>query len=365
METVKVGFVYVNANHILYVLLLTYNYKAVIANKLMQQISINPKQLPYVNISPRFKGQFTPIDLLRANVAIGFEMKFLQPPEGEIFTVIDEEFHLIAQILNDELILQRNDECISLDISEVVAASLNIKFVINWSPRHLRLICGNPGGMMIDSDEEPTSFVMPPPSLVKWARKQNLLSVNEYKSEEQFRQHIYSSLLSLQDKIIETGSINSFWNIVYDGKKIDKYLPKQETDIHPTIHSLLYEQMLMGSITVIPEYKTGVGNLDFSFIGIVEGRGQCEVFVEFKLAHSKDIYHGLEEQLPAYMENKGIKYGAYCVLWFKCESFTKPGNLSIEELENELISRLSKTNYPAGIRTFVINVGKRVSASKK
>ncbi|TVP57715.1 MAG: hypothetical protein EA343_22335 [Nodularia sp. (in: Bacteria)] len=329
----------------------------------MQQISIDPRNLPYIAISPTFQGLFTQIDLLRAEGQIVCQLQFLQPPEGEIFTVIDHEFHLIAQVLNCELIFQRNDEAITLDISQVVAASLNIYFIINWSPRHLRLICGNRGGIMVDSDEQATPTVIPPPSLVEWARKQNLLPVKEYKSEEEFRQRIYSSLISLKDKIIETGAINSFWNILYNGSTIKGHLPKKETDIHPTIHFHLYEQMFMGSISVIPERQTGVGNLDFSFAGAVQGRGICEVFVEFKLAHSNNVYHGLEKQLPAYMKNKGIKYGAYCVLWFKCEWFDQPKTLSLEEMENELILRLSKTNYPSGIRTFIFNLGKISPAS--
>lgn len=328
----------------------------------MQQLVIDPRNLPIVEISPIFRGQIASIDLLRSEGQIAFQVHFLGQPQGSIFRVIDREYHFIAEVIDSELVIQRNNEAVSLDISQVILSSTNICFVINWSPRHLRLLCGNPGGTMYDTDEQPTQVIIPPPSLVEWARKQNLLTVNEYVSEEELRQRIYSALLSLKDKIAEIGAINSFWNVTYNGSKINSRLPKREPDIHPIIHSLLHDQMLMGSIRVFPERQTGVGNLDFSFVGAVQGRGTCEVFAEFKLAHSKDVYHGLEQQLPDYIRNKGIRYSAYCVLWFKGEWFDEPKNLSCADLEKKLIARLPNTNLP-GIRVFVFDFGKGATAS--
>ncbi len=329
----------------------------------MQQLTINPKNLPVVEISPMFKGLIALIDLLRTEGQICFQAQFGPQLQGNVFKASDKEFHFIAQVLETELVIQRNNEAVSLDISQVRSSSFNICFILNWSPRHLRLMCGNRGETMYDTGDRHTEFVIPPPSLVEWARKQNLLPVNEYKTEEEFRQHIYSAILSIKNKITEIGAINGFWNISYNGSKIDSRLPKWETDIHPTIHGFLHDQMLMGSVRVIPERQTGVGDLDFSFIGAVKGRGKCEVFAEFKLAHSKDVYHGLEQQLPDYMRNKGIKYSAYCVLWFKCEWFDKPNNLSLVDMEKELTVRLGNTNL-SGIRVFVFDLGKKATASE-
>ncbi|MDB9468144.1 hypothetical protein [Dolichospermum circinale] len=333
----------------------------------MQHININANDLPLVDISPAFRGHFTAIDLLRSEGQIGVQIQFRQEPQGDIFTVIDKDihqnFHFIAKIIGSELILQRNNQVAALDISKVVQNSLTILFVINWSPHHLRLLCGNPGGTAYDTEEVSTPVIIPPPSLVEWARKQNLLEIKEYPSEEKFRERVYSSLVILKDKLAEAKAINGFWNITYDGSNISSRLPKREPDIHPTIHALLYDQMMMGGIKIFSERQTGVGNLDFSFVGTVQGRGICEVFAEFKLAHSKDIDHGLEQQLPNYMNNKGIRYGAYCVLWFKCEWFDEPKNLSLVDLENDLISRLPRINMP-GIRIFIYDLGKIDVASK-
>lgn len=103
----------------------------------------------------------------------------------------------------------------------------------------------------------PTIPTVAPPSLIKWARTQDLLPVTTYDSEEAFRAKVHSCLRSIQDKVTETGAVNPFWNITYDGNTIKERQPKKEVDIHPRIHCLLSDQMLMSSIDVVPEYKTG------------------------------------------------------------------------------------------------------------
>jgi len=327
-------------------------------------ISINPKDLPIIEIGESFRGFITPIDLLRAEGQIVFQMSFNQPPQGLLFKVIDSQFHFIAEIRDFDLILHRNGEAIKLDIKQVIDRSLTICFIINWSSRHLRLKCGNPGGDFLDSKEQLTQPIIPPSSLIKWAILKSLTPVTNYESEEKFRERVYSALLGLKEKIIAPGAINGFWNIHYSGGSIIAHSPKRETDIHPTIHALLHDQMLLGGIQVIPERKTGTGNLDFSFAASVQNLGVSEVFVEFKLAHSQDVIHGLESQLPNYMRNQHINYGAYCVLWFKCEWFDEPKEKELTDLEHELISKLPHINLP-GIRVFTFDLGKQLSASRR
>lgn len=75
--------------------------------------------------------------------------------------------------------------------------------------------------------------------------------------------------------------------------------------------------MFIANIEVVPEYQTGVGNLDFMFLGHVKGEGSARLCAEFKNAHSKDIFNGFTTQLPLYMRNSGAEYGAYCVLSYK------------------------------------------------
>ena len=125
--------------------------------------------------------------------------------------------------------------------------------------------------------------------------------------------------------------------------------------------------MLLGNIEVVPEYRTGVGNVDFSFIACVGGKGLRKVCAEFKLAHSDDLKHGLFEQLPAYMRESGATFGAYCVLDFRGDWFDKPklkkgGNL---EVLLNLARIRSRTPALANIRVFVFRLAKPATASKR
>lgn len=330
----------------------------------VSKILVDPKNLPVVDIAETFESLIVPIDLLRAEGQIGFQISFNQPPQGILFRVVDRNFHFISEIRNFDLILQRNDEVISIGISQLIQTSLNLYFVINWSPSHLRLVCGNPGGTLYDSGEQSTQFTIPPVSLIDWATKKSLTPVTCYESEEKLRERIYSSLLTLKDKFMTTRAINGFWDITYDGSKIVSRSPKRETDIHPTIHALLHDQMLLGGVKVVPESQTGVGDLDFSFMASVQDIGISEICVEFKLAHSKDVIHGLEKQLPSCMSNKRSSYGAYCVLWFKCDWFSDPNDRDLSDLEAELISKVPNTGFP-GIRVFIFDLGKQVMASRR
>ena len=103
-----------------------------------------------------------------------------------------------------------------------------------------------------------------------------------------------------------------------------KRRPKKETDLHGVMHAFLSDQFFLSSIEVLPEVQTGVGNLDFMFLGSVNGVGPCIVCAEFKLAHSADLYHGIERQLPLYMKNQRTENGTYCILDFRGPWFNEP-----------------------------------------
>ena len=125
--------------------------------------------------------------------------------------------------------------------------------------------------------------------------------------------------------------------------------------------------LLLASIEVIPEYKTGIGNLDFLFLGSVKGEGICRLAAEFKRAQSNDVYNGLEKQLPAYMRASNAKYGAYCVLGFKGDWFDEPRGMSLHDLEFQLKLRQLESSDPAirtDIRVFLYDLSKPVTASK-
>lgn len=154
---------------------------------------------------------------------------------------------------------------------------------------------------------------------------------------------------------------------MYDGNKIISRQPKKEVEIQPLIHCFLSDQMLLGNIEVIPEYKTGEGNLDFLFVGQVDGLGIRKFCAEFKLAHSNDLDNGLWYQLPKYMDVSNATYGAYCVLNFEGDWFDQPNLKRGEALDVHLNLIPSKLRKPVheNIRSFIFDLRKPATASKK
>ncbi|BBQ52346.1 MULTISPECIES: hypothetical protein [Aeromonas] len=321
---------------------------------------------PIVYISPAFRGGLIPSDLFRTEATIMFDVSCdMVIHGGIIFHIEYEEFILSLSFQNNSIVFQRNDTVSVLELNEFIYLSADIRTFVIWSTSSITLNCG--------INREPrkhyeikTKSVAPPVELLRWARKNSLLNKDIYHSEEEFRNRVYSSLSSINDKISEANAYKSFWNIEYKGQKIISRKPKIEVDLQPVIHCMLSDQMLLSNIEIIPEYGAGVGNIDFVLIASVKDRGMVRLCVEFKLAHSKDLAHGLIQQLPAYMASTKSKYGAYCILSFKGEWFDKPNigdDIDIQDHVNKISIR---DNSPVldNIRTFIFDMTKPITASK-
>ena len=173
------------------------------------------------------------------------------------------------------------------------------------------------------------------------------------------------AIQSIEDKVATLGLQNPFWNITYKGARITSRQPKRETDIHPTIHGLLFDVALAKNLEIVPEYPVAGGRLDFLMSGVLKTGKIVSVCVEFKLAHSgSDLLHGLLKQLPAYMQAKGSDYGIYCVMFFKGQYFDQPVEYDKSSLQfllhkerivaghtniRELILDFSYTKPPSGL----------------
>ncbi len=320
------------------------------------------------SISPVLKGLMTANDALQSQGTISFSTIKSELLKGGIFfQLIDNDFIFIFSIQNQNLVVQRN-EIVSILTLEKAPDNTRLVIFMMWSFSELHLICKYGPNINDElSSKVPTTPCAPPISLVKWARMQNLLPIKTYSNEEEFRTKVHSCLQSIQDKIYEAGGYSQFWNIIYDGQKIKSREPKREKEIHPTIHCLLSDQALLSSFEVIPEYQTGIGNLDFLLNGIIKGGEISKICIEFKNAHSPDLYHGVTNQLPDYMRNCKAKYGVYCVLNYKGEWFDKPVfddkiDLSII-LHNVRYSVLDPIQE--NIRLMMYSLSKPKSASKK
>ena len=322
---------------------------------------------PVVKLSSTFKGAITLLDLLNSEATLSFEIDkhSIRGSRRFLFKVLYDNYIFCLSIQNKSVVIQRNNVTSVLTLDELLEENRNIRIFAMWS--HYKLVLDCRAGRKWKRVEVPTTPIAPPAQLIRWARKHNLLPTETYKTEEEFRERIHASLITINQKIREADAYKSFWNIVYDGNTITERQPKKEVEIQPLIHCLLSDQMLLGNIEIIPEHKTGEGNLDFLFVGQVDGLGICKFCAEFKLAHSKDLENGLWYQLPKYMDVSNATFGAYGVLNFKGDWFDQPDLKRGETLDLHLDLIPTKVRKPVheNIRNFIFDLGKPATASKK
>ncbi|TAK96687.1 hypothetical protein EPO05_01255 [Patescibacteria group bacterium] len=317
-------------------------------------------------ITPAFKGFATAQDFLNSAGTLHFKIsKAAISTGGLVFRISDETFIFTLSFQNSSLVLQRNSTVSILTLDEFTDTAMLGIFVI-WTFDKLVLYCLQDDKTKVTEVE--TVPCAPPASLLNWARRENLIPNIEYDTEESFRKKVCSCLQTIQTKIDETnGAITPFWNYQYSGSAIANRKPKKETEVQPIIQCLLSDQLLLSSIEIIPEYKTGVGTLDFIFVANIRNKGISKICAEFKNAHSKDLGHGLLHQLPKYMRNKGSTYGFYCVLNYKCEWFNKPALKGNADLALVLVKNQHTSSDPLqrNIRIIIYNLGKQKTASKR
>lgn len=318
---------------------------------------------PHISLTHTFEGFLAPSDLLISIGSLFFSMIGREfKKNGLMFLVKSDDFLFSLSIQNQSIILERNETKCIFNATNIIEQDGGVRALITWTPERLGIECGTTDDRKCLVNTSPAA---PPASLIRWARKTVLLPTESYASEEVFRSKVYTCLLTINEKIKEAGAYKSFWNISYEGNAITDRKPKIEVDIHPIIHCFLSDQMLLANIEVIPEYKSGVGNLDFLFIGQVKGVGMSKLCAEFKLAHSDDLEHGLIAQLPEYMTTSQASYGAYCVLNFKGDWFDRPVFSDGKELCIHLhqVKRDSGNPIAKNIRTFIFDLAKPKTAS--
>jgi hypothetical protein len=264
-------------------------------------------------------GRLTAEALLRSTGSVDIWLSEQAFPKHKccIFHIADKGFCFNLGFINGELIFQRSQYVLKINESFFKRLPKNTTFIASWEPDRLIILLG-PRGFQGSSIRKIMNInpIPAPNSLIRWAREQSLLPTKEYETESCFVARVHSGLSMLQDKIDAMPSRDIFFDIEYSGSKIIHRRPKKETDLHSVIQAFLSDQFFIASIEVIPEASSGVGNLDFLFLGFVKNSGLVKVCAEFKLAHSKDLYRGIEHQLPSYMRAHGTSNGTYCILDF-------------------------------------------------
>ncbi len=122
-------------------------------------------------------------------------------------------------------------------------------------------------------------------------------------------------------------------------------VPQTEPRAQPLVKSLLQPILEIKGIQISREIVAANGSLDFH-CSYTRDAGLYKVCMEMKNAHHKQLDHGLEVQLPAYMRDENTRDGIFLVLWYKCASFPWPARFeSADELKAHLEQKV-----PNGLR---------------
>ena len=322
-----------------------------------------------VAITPMSRGKYTASDLLGSSFTLTSGLGYDGDAVGLLFRVRGAGFYLECRFHDGHLELIRNESMARAALAPKSAGVTRMIVTVNWAPDRLHVRIHDREGVREEISETPITY--PPQALLVAARAKALAPIKVYSTNIEVYETVLEQLQNLRDKIINTDAKNGYWDVSYSGRKIVARSPKRETDILPQILGHLYDLQFTHSIQVIPEYQIGSGRLDFLLSARTENNCEVKICVEFKLAHSDDLGHGLKTQLPEYMERAMTDFGVYCVLYFgpkyphSSAKLAVPGFDSVDgSLDLELAVLASSTGITY-LKTVLFDVSDRPAPSKK
>lgn len=321
-----------------------------------------------ININPLFMGQLTQHDLIKAIgiLSLSFNLESIEKP-GYLFEVNSLDYYLKVGFTEASFYIKRNNQMLEMLIEPYRQAG-PVDCYAMWHPNELNLL------ILHKSDREAVSSgvddlieierrrkflktppIIPPNSLIAWARKEAIVPIITYNSSSHFYQEVTLALQSIQDKVESANMYENFWENTYEGSRIVSKKPIRETTAHTLIHGLIFDIAIAKNFEVYHESQIGSGRLDFLISGHLKSGENVNVCVEFKHAHNTDLKDGLLKQLPAYMRVKGCNFGLYCVMWFKDSNFTKPKKYDDITGLDLFLDRLANSAGFSNIRTLIFD----------
>jgi hypothetical protein len=335
-----------------------------------------------VEIASHLGGHITPRGLIEPRGTIELKTNYAHvggSNSGHFCKVVSREYQLEIGCTETHFYIMRNADRLEVPIRPIHRLTGSVHILAGWDLTQLSLtvlddtfteaIAGlqNNEDKVREVQNRQTFLVtvptIPPNSLLKWARKQAVLPTETYNSVSHFNEIVASSLEAIADPVSSMGSINSFWDITYQGRAIVGRQPKREVDIHPTVHNLLFYIAIAKNLEVTPEYPIAGGRLDFLISAPLADGNTANACIEFKHAHSHDVLDGLLHQLPTYMRAKGCDFGVYCVLYFKGPHFDEPRDHDLVGLRI-LLEKKKRAAGLGNIRTLMFDFSRREAPSK-
>lgn len=270
-----------------------------------------------LELAPTMRGHIARSDLLSSQGTCWAVMAVAEP--GVFWQVVCGPYHFIAGLSADSAYIIRNGVQVSTPLTLGERRRAFVAF--SWSPTTLKVgasVLTSKSGTESGDDlregvvafEVQTPFSLPPKRVIRWARGKVLDAATTYKDEAEFRETVLEMLSSLQVVLDATGSQTSLWDSHREDGRVS-HRPKRETDCQAWVRAQLFNIANAKNLEISYEPRVGSGSLDALVTGFVEAVGLARACIEFKLAHSADLDHGIEVQLPEYMHQKSCDFGIY------------------------------------------------------
>lgn len=321
-----------------------------------------------VDIAPFLRPRVGLMDLVRPEATLYFVLGYGAEMRGLFFQITGKGFSLNLNCDGDRIIFLRNDIQVSVDLAPKNFRKGKFLLTVLWSADKLFLSIHDDSGLR--RLESPTPQTTPPNSLIELIRRSALEHQNTYISADNFFEEVVAQLQILTDRIYANNAFDQFWDTTREGNQIIARKPKREVEIHTSIKLLLDPLEIQRGWNIAPESPIGAGNLDFLITGRLSDGRSVHICVEFKLAHSSDLAHGLFTQLPEYMDKKVSDYGVYCVINFGGEYSAKVNQFGLKEFRDpecslDLALPVAANNTgKMHIRALIIDVSKPLPPSK-
>ena len=183
-----------------------------------------------------------------------------------------------------------------------------------------------------------TPITLPPAELVKLLRTENLLSNSSYKNIDDVFSTVFDCLRLCEHDIRRHGGERFVW-----GKGGDQMRPIDESEISRYVASFLTSHGAARNFDVTCEPVAGGGNVDFYVVAPVLTTGLAKIAIEAKKADSAKLAHGLQVQLPEYMNRIGTTHGIYLTYWLKSSNYPYPPQRDFDELVIEVLYKIPKS----------------------
>jgi hypothetical protein len=317
-----------------------------------------------IYIDPAAKGYFTERDLIGAYGAAsiyGNYSQFDTVRPHAFFRVKAQEYSLEAGLDKKAVYVERNHVKLEFPLKpryvkqtlrvhgslQDIYEPIEAQITVGWTPKRLNIKCwetvyyrhlSSPQDlknrvlrylpvsstdpqaekdMRMQEVSKDTKATFPPNRLVERVRD-NLVQATSYDSPSDFYQDVTAMFQSVLDTVKTGNSYSAFWN-----ENKDQKTPKQEPKITEIVRSYLVTPARIKRLEVVYQHLEA-GILDFHIKGFLTNGKRVSVSIECKHAHSSDLLHGLQVQLPTYMQQRECEFGIYCVLWFKGIDFPEP-----------------------------------------